>query len=217
MRLVSHHARPGDVYFLRLPSRRNENVRMNMLGIFPFTAPYLAWVLMGFSFMIRSPLVSDLVSNVPLWRESMGGSGSEVVCAAKGIHRITSFLCSMNSLGLVMPTCACRLVVIPMATYDGNMVGPAFALDNLIVHPFFRVETKKRSKMILREASLNHFIWYLRINTYIYIKKNSSRLFVFLVIFLLHFSWASPWGTCSTFWNSFTRRWLGFAAGESSR
>lgn len=50
-------------------------MRMNMLGMFPFTAPYLAWVLMGFSFMIQSPLVSDLVGSILLSSESIGGCG----------------------------------------------------------------------------------------------------------------------------------------------
>ena len=36
-------------------------MRMNMLGMFPFTAPYLAWVLLGFNVVMHSPLNADLV------------------------------------------------------------------------------------------------------------------------------------------------------------
>lgn len=41
--------------------RRNEHVRMNFLGMFPFTAPYLPWVLLTFSALLGSPLGSDMV------------------------------------------------------------------------------------------------------------------------------------------------------------
>lgn len=42
--------------------RRNEAVRMNFLGMLPFTAPYLPWVLLTFSALLGSPLSSDMVS-----------------------------------------------------------------------------------------------------------------------------------------------------------
>lgn len=41
--------------------RRNEHVRMNLLGMFPFTAPYLAWVFLILSAVLGSPLETDLV------------------------------------------------------------------------------------------------------------------------------------------------------------
>ena len=36
-------------------------MRMNLLGVLPFTAPYLAWVLLTLSALLGSPL-EDLVS-----------------------------------------------------------------------------------------------------------------------------------------------------------
>lgn len=35
---------------------------MNLLGMFPFTAPYLAWVFLILSAVLGSPLETDLVS-----------------------------------------------------------------------------------------------------------------------------------------------------------
>lgn len=37
-------------------------MRMNLLGMFPFTAPYLAWVFLILSAVLGSPLKTDLVS-----------------------------------------------------------------------------------------------------------------------------------------------------------
>lgn len=36
-------------------------MRMNLLGMFPFTAPYLAWVFLILSAVLGSPLETDLV------------------------------------------------------------------------------------------------------------------------------------------------------------
>lgn len=36
-------------------------MRMNLLGMFPFTAPYLPWVLLLLSAVLGSPLETDLV------------------------------------------------------------------------------------------------------------------------------------------------------------
>ncbi|CAN0503235.1 unnamed protein product, partial [Phaeothamnion confervicola] len=44
--------------------RRNENVRLSFLGLFPFTAPYLPWVLLAFSFLLQNPLTMDIVGIV---------------------------------------------------------------------------------------------------------------------------------------------------------
>jgi Derlin-2/3 len=43
--------------------RRNEHVRLSFLGLFPFTAPYLPWVLLGFSLLLNntSTLMTDIV------------------------------------------------------------------------------------------------------------------------------------------------------------
>lgn len=56
------YSRPFLGPFLRpCVGRRNEHVRMNLLGMFPFTAPYLPWVLLLLSAVLGSPLESDLV------------------------------------------------------------------------------------------------------------------------------------------------------------
>ena len=36
-------------------------MRMNFLGLFPFTAPYLPWVLFGFSFLLGNSPVVDMM------------------------------------------------------------------------------------------------------------------------------------------------------------
>eukprot|EP00639_Heterosigma_akashiwo_P014850 CAMPEP_0206361480 /NCGR_PEP_ID=MMETSP0294-20121207/385_1 /ASSEMBLY_ACC=CAM_ASM_000327 /TAXON_ID=39354 /ORGANISM="Heterosigma akashiwo, Strain CCMP2393" /LENGTH=121 /DNA_ID=CAMNT_0053806369 /DNA_START=374 /DNA_END=736 /DNA_ORIENTATION=+ len=41
--------------------RKNEHVRMNFLGVIPFTAPYLPWVLLGFSCLLGNPPTADAV------------------------------------------------------------------------------------------------------------------------------------------------------------
>ncbi|KAL2620915.1 hypothetical protein R1flu_001120 [Riccia fluitans] len=42
-------------------SKRNPNVQMSFLGLFSFTAPYLPWVLLGFSVMVASSPWVDLL------------------------------------------------------------------------------------------------------------------------------------------------------------
>jgi len=42
-------------------ARRNEHQAMNFLGLFNFRAPYLPWVLLGFSVLLGSPPVIDLM------------------------------------------------------------------------------------------------------------------------------------------------------------
>lgn len=39
----------------------NNDVRMNFLGLFPFNAPYLPWVLLLFSVVIGNPIETDLL------------------------------------------------------------------------------------------------------------------------------------------------------------
>jgi len=41
--------------------RRNEFIRMNLFGLFPFTAPYLPWVLLTFSFLLGGSTTVDLI------------------------------------------------------------------------------------------------------------------------------------------------------------
>lgn len=41
--------------------RRNEHVRMSFLGLFPFTAPYLPWVLLTVSVLLGNPATIDLI------------------------------------------------------------------------------------------------------------------------------------------------------------
>lgn len=45
-------------------SRRNPSIRMNFLGLFNFTAPYLPWVLLGFSLVIGSQPLLDFLGIV---------------------------------------------------------------------------------------------------------------------------------------------------------
>ena len=46
-------------------SRRNPAVLMNFLGIFNFTAPYMPWVLLGFSLLLSGQLpVADVIGIV---------------------------------------------------------------------------------------------------------------------------------------------------------
>lgn len=42
-------------------ARRNPYSQMNFLGVFNFTAPYLPWVLWGFSVTLRNDGLSDLL------------------------------------------------------------------------------------------------------------------------------------------------------------
>ena len=41
--------------------RRNTYVRMTFFGILTFTAPYLPWVILGFSAMVGNNLITDLI------------------------------------------------------------------------------------------------------------------------------------------------------------
>lgn len=42
-------------------SRQNEHVLMNFFGLFNFYAPYLPWVLFGFSFILGNSILVDLL------------------------------------------------------------------------------------------------------------------------------------------------------------
>lgn len=61
------------VYFLGHPlsstltyiwSRRNPDVRLNFLGLLVFSAPYLPWVLMGFSFVMHGIVPKDEIMGI---------------------------------------------------------------------------------------------------------------------------------------------------------
>ncbi|KNC55630.1 derlin-2 [Thecamonas trahens ATCC 50062] len=45
-------------------ARRNEHVHMNLFGLMPFTAPYLPWILLAFSFVMGHSPIPDLVGIV---------------------------------------------------------------------------------------------------------------------------------------------------------
>ncbi|MEJ1273193.1 hypothetical protein NN561_004053 [Cricetulus griseus] len=42
-------------------SRRNPYVRMNFFGLLNFQAPFLPWVLMGFSLLLGNSIIVDLL------------------------------------------------------------------------------------------------------------------------------------------------------------
>jgi len=42
-------------------ARRNEHVPMNLFGMFRFNAPFLPWILMGFSALLGQSLIPDLI------------------------------------------------------------------------------------------------------------------------------------------------------------
>lgn len=45
-------------------SRRNPYIRMNFFGLLNFQAPFLPWVLMGFSLLLGNSIVVDLLGTV---------------------------------------------------------------------------------------------------------------------------------------------------------
>ncbi|PIK59806.1 putative derlin-2 [Apostichopus japonicus] len=42
-------------------SRRNPYIRMNFFGLMNFQAPYLPWVLLGFSVLLGNPIIVDFI------------------------------------------------------------------------------------------------------------------------------------------------------------
>lgn len=55
-------------------SRRNPNVRMNFFGLLNFQAPFLPWVLMGFSLLLGNSIIVDLLGTnlfLPLFNASV--------------------------------------------------------------------------------------------------------------------------------------------------
>ena len=45
-------------------SRRNPHVQMSFLGLFTFTAPYLPWVLLGFTVIIGTNPIIDILGMI---------------------------------------------------------------------------------------------------------------------------------------------------------
>ena len=45
-------------------SRRNPYIRMNFFGLLNFQAPYLPWVLLGFSLMLGNAVMVDLMGKI---------------------------------------------------------------------------------------------------------------------------------------------------------
>lgn len=44
--------------------RENANVRMSLLGLYTFNAPYLPWVLLAFSLCLGNPIETDFLGIV---------------------------------------------------------------------------------------------------------------------------------------------------------
>lgn len=53
-------------------SRRNPYIRMNFFGLLNFQAPFLPWVLMGFSLLLGNSIIIDL-----LGKSEWVGAGDE--------------------------------------------------------------------------------------------------------------------------------------------
>lgn len=53
-------------------SRRNPYIRMNFFGLLNFQAPFLPWVLMGFSLLLGNSIIIDL-----LGKSRLQGAGDE--------------------------------------------------------------------------------------------------------------------------------------------
>lgn len=50
--------------FVYIWSRRNPDTRLSFLGLLVFTAPYLPWVLMGFSLVLHGTIPKDEIMGV---------------------------------------------------------------------------------------------------------------------------------------------------------
>ncbi|XP_032425132.1 derlin-2 isoform X1 [Xiphophorus hellerii] len=71
-------------------SRRNPNVRMNFFGLLNFQAPFLPWVLMGFSLLLGNSIIVDLLG--PLRRRRRCRAASELILCFVSRHRCGSRL-----------------------------------------------------------------------------------------------------------------------------
>lgn len=85
--------------------RRNENVRLTFLNLFPFTAPYLPWVLLTFSVLLGNPPTIDIIGIIvghtyyflefvyPVVAESRGWKFKKVLVTPNILH----YLCGSHS------------------------------------------------------------------------------------------------------------------------
>ncbi|KAF4791012.1 Derlin-2 [Turdus rufiventris] len=62
-------------------SRRNPYVRMNFFGLLIFQAPFLPWVLMGFSLLLGNSIIVDLLGEQ--WQQSRGSVPPHVLHEAE--------------------------------------------------------------------------------------------------------------------------------------
>lgn len=106
--VANTHIYPLQVYVW---ARRHQYVNLSFLGIFNFTAPYLPWVLLAFSVVLRSSPVVDLLG-------MLAGIMLTVCCAS------TSLIGYINGSGLSSACCAnASLACFPTSsctTYTGQ-------------------------------------------------------------------------------------------------
>lgn len=81
-------------------SPENADVRMGFLGVLPFSAPYLPWVLLLFSFVIGNPIETDLLGIVvghiyyflefvyPVVAEIRGWRTRRILCTPLFLHHL---------------------------------------------------------------------------------------------------------------------------------
>lgn len=68
-------------------SRRNPYIRMNFFGLLNFQAPFLPWVLMGFSLLLGNSIIIDL-----LGKSELVGRGA--LCSHGILHSAEAVLLS---------------------------------------------------------------------------------------------------------------------------
>lgn len=81
-------------------SPENADVRMGLLGVLPFSAPYLPWILLLFSFVIGNPIETDLLGIVvghiyyflefvyPVVAEIRGWRTKRILCTPLFLHHL---------------------------------------------------------------------------------------------------------------------------------
>jgi Derlin-2/3 len=79
-------------------SPENADVRMGLLGIFPFSAPYLPWILLLFSFFLGNPIETDLLGIIvghvyyflefvyPVVADLRGWRTKRILCTPSFLH-----------------------------------------------------------------------------------------------------------------------------------
>lgn len=118
-------------------SRRNPYIRMNFLGLFNFTAPYLPWVLMGFTVLIHNHFPSgDLlgmgIGHVYYFFEDVyprmpGSNGRKILATPSIIKTIATFNFNRNSTNAEIPAeiDAGEPAVAPTATFSPTAAAAA--------------------------------------------------------------------------------------------